>query len=95
MDERRSRLDIILSVLSAIRDGAEKPTRIMYASNLSWGPIQKILASLVEQELVTEFVEERGKRSKRRFLINEKGLSVIDYFAKADSLFDMEILTKD
>ncbi len=87
---RRSRLDIVLSVLSAVRDGADKPTRIMYASNLSWKPTRKILASLVEQGLLSEFERAESKRSRKRYGITEKGLSVIDYFKKAQGLFEIE-----
>ena len=87
---RRSKLDIVLSVLSAVRDGADKPTRIMYAANLSWKPTRKVLESLVEQGFLSEFEDTESKRSKKRYGITEKGLSVIEYFKKAQGLFDMD-----
>ncbi len=50
MQRRRSKLDIVLIVLGAVRRGMDKPTRIMYAANLSWKPTQKILDNLVDPE---------------------------------------------
>ncbi len=92
MTLRRSRLNIVLSVLSTVRDGSEKPTRIMYAANLSWNPTKRILASLVEQGLLSEFVSTESKRSRKSYRITEKGLSVIDYFKKAQGLFEIDVV---
>ncbi len=94
MQLRRSRLDIVLNVLSTVKGGVDKPTRIMYAANLSWRPIQKILASMVEQGLLNEVTETGSKRSKRRYEITEKGADVLRYFDNAKNLIDLEILTK-
>lgn len=88
MSRRRSRLEIILSTLSAIRDGTDKPTRIMYAVNLSWNPIQKMLSNLVEQGFLE--VKTASGVSKKRYTITAKGANVIDFFEKAN-----EILPKD
>ena len=90
MSKRRSRLEIILSILSAIRGGKDKPTNIMYAVNLSWKPTQRILSDLVEQGLLKERIASGKGLSKRRYAITERGINVLDYFEKAK-----EILPKD
>ena len=87
---RRSKLDIVLNVLSAVKDGVDKPTRIMYSANLSWRPTQKILESLVQQGLLQEFEDTGSRRSKRRYEITEKGASVLRYFDGARGLIDLE-----
>jgi len=84
MSSRRSRLEITLIALSAIRDGTDKPTRIMYAANLSWRPTQRMLSNLVEQGLI-EVTSGSGK-SKKRYVITEKGVNVLDYFEKANEI---------
>lgn len=84
MFSRRSRLEIMLDVLSAIRDGIDKPTRIMYAANMSWRPNQRMLSNMVEQGLL-EVTPGSGK-SKRRYVITEKGVNVLDYFEKANEI---------
>ena len=93
MQLRRSKLEIVLNVLSAIKDGVDKPTRIMYAANLSWKPTQKILGSLVEQELIYEIKETGSKRSKLRYRITEKVVNVLRYFDGAKELVDIDVLT--
>ena len=88
MSGRRSRLEIILNILSAVRDGVDKPTRIMYAANMSWRPSQRVLSSLMEQGLVE--VRVGSGKFRKRYVITEKGANVLDYFEKAN-----EVLPKD
>ena len=88
MSRRRSRLEIILSILSAVREGMDKPTRIMYAANLSWKPIQKILSNLVEQGLLE--MRMTSGLSKRRYVITEKGVNTLDYFERAKEILPMD-----
>lgn len=90
MSQRRSKLEIRLKILAAIRDGQDKPTRIMYAANLSWKPTQRILAQLIEQELVLEHRNTESAKSRRRYQITDKGITVIEYFEKAKELLPIE-----
>jgi predicted transcriptional regulator len=86
MPSRRSRLDIILNILNAVKEGVDKPTRIMYATNLSWKPTQNILENLTRQGLLRDVGGEEGKRTKVRYQLTEKGMDVIRYFDKARDL---------
>ena len=92
MPKRRSKLDIILNVLSTVKNGVNKPTRIMYATNLSWRPTQKILDSLVKQDLILEVVNTRSRRSKKKYEITEKGINILRYFEGAKDLIDLDKL---
>lgn len=92
MSQRRSKLEIRLQILAAIRGGQDKPTRIMYAANLSWKPTQQILAQLIEQELVSEHRNNESAKSRRRYQITEKGVTVLEYFEKAKELLPIENL---
>ena len=89
MSTRRSKLDIQLEVLKTVREGVDKPTRIMYAANMSWAPVRKILDRLVDRELLSVITDNGGNRSKRRYEITEKGVSVINYFEGAKELVDL------
>ena len=81
-----------MNILSTIREGVDKPTRIMYAANMSWAPTQKILSNLVEQGLIkVEYNQSKG-RSKRRYVITEKGITLLDYFNKAKEILPLEAL---
>ena len=94
MQLRRSKLEIVLTVLSTVSKGVEKPTRIMYAANLSWRPTQRILASLVEEGLLLEAADTGSKRSKVRYRVTEKGENVLRYFEGAEDLIDLKALTQ-
>ena len=89
MPYRRSQLEIKLTILSSVLNGVDKPTRIMYAANMSWRPVQKILSNLVEQGLLEKQVNV-DSRSKARYSITEKGIRVLDYFEEAKDLLPIE-----
>ena len=73
---RRSRLEIYFDLLKVVERGVDKPTRIMYRSNLSWPRLQKYLDSLVRHDLLVE----NEINEKRRYRITEKGFKVLKYF---------------
>jgi len=89
MSSRRSKLEIQLDILNAVREGVEKPTRIMYAANMSWSPVKKMLDSLVDREFLTVISTIGGKTVRNRYEITEKGLSVLTYFKGAKKLVDI------
>ena len=79
---KRSRLEIYLDILQTIRSGVQKPTRIMYSTNLSWNPLQEILDSLISQGLI----EMREEGNRKRYEITEKGRTALKYFNQAKKL---------
>ena len=93
MSLRRSKLEILLDVLSAVSNGVNKPTRIMYSANLSCNPVQKILERLVDQGLLKEIEKTGSKRTKKKYTITEQGVNVIRYFEDAKNLIEIENLT--
>ena len=76
---KRNRTEIYIDVLKAIKDGLEKPTRIMYRSNLSWRPLKRILDELVRLGLVERktIKPRNGSRERAIYTITEKGLRVV------------------
>jgi predicted transcriptional regulator len=92
LKQRRSRLELYLDVLTAIKNGTEKPTRIMYEANLSWTLFQDVLDSLAIQDLVREIdmTESRDKRTDRIYRITEKGENLIKYFHHAEQLLSLD-----
>jgi len=89
MSNRRSKLEITLDVLKAVRDGVDKPTRIMYVANMSWNPTQELLERLVLEGHLEVTEERTEKRSKKRYVITEKGLKVINYLRGAEALINI------
>jgi len=90
MSPRRSKLEIRLKILAAVREGVDKPTRIMYAANMSWKPVQRILSNLVEQGLLAEVLNTESRQSKRLYRTTEKGEKILDYFEKAKDILPLE-----
>ncbi len=89
MTNRRSKLEIYIDILEEVNKGVVIPTRIMYGANLSWKPLQQILKSLANQELIEEYLTEDGdKRTKKAYKLTEKGMNVLRYFNKAKELVD-------
>ncbi len=97
MTGRRSKIEIYLAVLSAIQGGEPRPTRIMYAANLSWKPLRQILDTLEREGLIENLdPERRDGRSKNLYGITEKGRSILNYFDKTNDLLKIEsIITLD
>ncbi|MBD3171723.1 hypothetical protein GF326_04570 [Candidatus Bathyarchaeota archaeon] len=92
MKNRRSKLEIYLDVLKVIKNGTEKPTRIMYGANLSWKLLQGILGSMVDQNLIEEIdvSDSRDKRTNTIYRVTTKGDSVIRYFDRAKGLIEVD-----
>jgi len=86
---RRSKLEIMLTVLRAVNDGETKPTKIMYASNMSWNLTQRVFADLVRQGLLDVMENPASRRSTRRYVITEKGSNVLRYFEGAKALLQI------
>jgi predicted transcriptional regulator len=62
----------------------------MYAANMSWKPVQRILSHLVEQGLLEVRVNPESRQSKKRYVLTDKGANVIDYFEKAKEILPLE-----
>lgn len=93
---RRSKLEIYLDVLWAIKKGTRKPTRIMYEANLSWKPLQKILQSMISQDLILEIDvrAEKDRRTSTVYEITQKGENIVKYFNKGKDYLRLEEITK-
>lgn len=85
MSRKRSKLEICLDVLRAIRAGYSKPTNIMYKSNLSWITLQEILNFLISRGLVSA-IENNGRKL---YVITAKGKSVLNSLEEAYSILSI------
>lgn len=71
--DRRSKYEIYIEILSAIKNGINLPTPIMYNTCLSWKSITQILNSLEGLGFIENRCENWGKRSNKEYFITEKG----------------------
>ena len=79
----------MLQVLSAVNNGIDKPTRIMYAANLSWSPCKRILSELVEKGLLKEESIMKRLQTRKIYEITEKGINVLQYYKGAGDLLNI------
>ncbi len=86
MGSKRSRLQISIDVLTAISHGEQKPTRLMYACNLSWNPTRATLDTLVRNGFV-DIIDEDKKR--KRYCITVKGRDVLGYYTGLKDLIQV------
>ena len=86
VSSKRSRIEIYLDVLQVIRKGVQKPTRIMYRTNLSWKPLMQIFDAMIEQDLIIS--EDMGRHVT--YKITEKGINVLNYFHEAMQLIEIK-----
>lgn len=81
---RRSKLDLYLDVLMAVKNGINRPTNILYKCNLSYKNCKEILRTLTEQGLIIIIKNESNGR--RIYKITERGINVLKYFNDAPVL---------
>ena len=83
---KRSKLEIYLDILRVMSLGINKPTKIMYGSNLSWKPLMKALDSLSKQGLIIRYEFENHSK----YDLTEKGREVLNYLKEATSLLKIQ-----
>ena len=76
---RRSRLEIYFDVLKVIDKGTDKPTRIMYETNLSWTSLCSVFDTLIN----SDFIREEKRKSSKRYHITEKGRNALSHHTKS------------
>ena len=88
MGSRRSRLQISTEILTAIANGEQKPTRIMYACNLSWNSVRDILGFLMTKGYIDEMYE---NEKRKRYCITSNGRNVLRYYSGLQDLIQISV----
>lgn len=65
-------------MLRVIKEGAEKPTQIMYKANLSWVALQTHLTQMIDKGLLQWVTE----GTRKRYELTLKGSSVMYAYQK-------------
>lgn len=76
---KRSILEIYFDVLEVIQSGTDKPTLIMYETNISWVTLRNVFDVLSESAFIT--VRKKGK--SKRYHITEKGEKALSFHKKS------------
>jgi len=89
LSPRRSSFQIAVDVLSVIHQGESRPTRIMYASNLSWNTLKSTIDLLVNKGYAQEAGDIQG-RGKQYFITNS-GMNVLKYYDRLEELVNLDV----
>jgi predicted transcriptional regulator len=89
MTARRSKFQISIEVLEAISHGEFKPTRLMYACNLSWSSMKDVLG-LLETKGYIEDLSSDGKR--KQLGITGKGTEILGYYDGLENLVQISVV---
>ncbi len=78
MSKKRERLEVIRDILNSIREKRRiKPTRLLYASNLS----PQMFKTYVDELLNKDFIQiETDKKGKKEFILVKKGSDFLQEF---------------
>jgi len=89
LSPRRSSFQIAIDVLSVIHQGESRPTRIMYASNLSWNTLKSTIDLLVNKG----YADEAGDTQRRgkQYYITASGMNVLKYYDRLEELVNLDV----
>jgi predicted transcriptional regulator len=74
---RRSRMETYCDIIKAIAAGAEKPTCIMFKSNLSWTILDSYIQTLESLGVVSV---EYDKAMRRKYHLTQKGFTLLKQY---------------
>ena len=87
LSPRRSSFQISVDVLRVINQGESKPTRIMYASNLSWNTLKKTLELLLKKDYIEDI---QGSGSNKTYSITTQGINILKFCDQIEELVNLE-----
>ena len=79
MVKKRERLEVIHDILEAVRDNGNsiRPTRLLYASNLSPQMFKDYSAELVEKRFMDIVIDRKGKKN---YTLTDKGFNFLSKY---------------
>jgi len=89
LSPRRSSFQIAVDVLSVIHQGESRPTRIMYASNLSWNTLKSTIDLLVNKGYAQEAGDMQGRG--KQYYITHSGMNVLKYYDRLEELVNLDV----
>jgi len=86
MGKKRERLEVIRDVLKAIRENRSiKPTRLLYASNLSPQMFKEYINELIEKKFI---ILEVNKKEKKYFSLTKKGYDFLEEYRSIENFIE-------
>ncbi len=86
VSRRRSKLEVKISILQAISDGATRQTHIMYHSNLSWSFAHMFIRTMEKQGLISIMMV----KGRKNFILTERGKRALSAYTAVTRELEME-----
>ena len=84
--KKRERLEVIKDILGTIKENRQiKPTRLLYASNLSPQMFKDYITELIHKKFVLETVD---KKDKKFFSLTKKGLNFLQEYRVIENFIE-------
>ncbi|VVB83726.1 Winged helix-turn-helix [uncultured archaeon] len=84
--KKRERLDVIRDIISTIKENRQiKPTRLLYASNLSPQMFKEYINELIEKKFIKLDVDGKDKKS---FSLTKKGSDFLQEYKVIESFIE-------
>jgi predicted transcriptional regulator len=90
-NRRRSRLEVKISILKAVDEGASRQAQIMYHCNLSWSFARTFIKILERQGLISTIV----MNGKKNFTITERGKRALFAYTAVTKELELESLREN
>ncbi len=86
MGKKRERLVVIRDILKSIQDNRNiKPTRLLYASNLSPQMFKEYINELIEKKFIAIDID---KKDKKTFSLTKKGYDFLEEYRVIENFID-------
>jgi len=86
MGKKRERLDVIKDILQVVRDNRQiKPTRLLYASNLSPQMFKDYVDELLNKKFITLIEDKKGKKF---YVIDSKGHDFLEEYKVIENFIE-------
>jgi len=91
VSRRRSKLEVKISILQAISDGATRQTHIMYRSNLSWSFAHMFIRTMEKQGLISTMMV----KGRKNFILTDRGKRALSAYTAVTRELEMESLVSE
>lgn len=86
MARKRERLDVIKDILHAIKENRQiKPTRLLYASNLSPQMFKEYINELISKKFIKLDIDEKEKKT---FSLTKKGQDFLNEYKVIENFIE-------
>ena len=92
MGKRRTRAELLCTVLESIDGGIKKPTHILYNTRVSWTVLQELLDLLQDRDYIEKLeITNSNYRSRASYTLTKNGKNVLTNMQHIRDTLQMEL----